>query len=284
MKYRNLNLAFTIGDVAFTVLSISNEQMLNPIPRHSHSRNSYEIHYISYGYGTLIADEIKYDIIPGTFFMTGPGIFHEQISDPNDPMREYGVYLKVSLSQDGIKDETLKAFLDRKFFLGPADMEIYELMKSLINELEQRPFGYRLMSSAILQQLILQISRQYQRTENEKISGTNANLPNNHEDQTYLIIEEAFLYNYRDITLEKLSEMLGLSCRQTERLLLKHYNKTFLQKKKEARMSAACILLKDAGQSIASVAYNLGYSSSEHFTNAFKNYFHITPSSYKRKV
>ena len=284
MKYRNLNLTFTMGDVVFTVLSISTEQMLSPIPRHIHSRNSYEMHYISYGYGTLIADDIKYDIIPGTFFMTGPGVFHEQIPDPKDPMREYGVYIKVSLTHDGPKDETIKAFLEQKFFLGPADMELYELMKALINELEQRTFGYKLMISAILQQIILHISRQYQKTESEKTAGVNLNLPANHEDQTYLIIEEAFLYNYRDITLEKLSDMIGLSIRQTERLLIKHYSKTFLQKKKEARMSAACILLKDAGQSIASVAYNLGYSSSEHFTNAFKNYFRMTPSAYRKNT
>lgn len=282
MKYRNLDLTFTMGDVLFTVLSISTEQMINPIPRHSHSRNSYEMHYISYGYGTLIADDIKYDIIPGTFFMTGPGVFHEQISDPKDPMREYGIYIKVGLSHNGPKDETIKAFLDQKFFLGPADMEMYELMKKLISELEQGNIGYRLMISAIIQQIVLHISRQYRITENEKITGPGANLPINGEDQTYLIIEEAFLYSYRDITLEKLADMLGLSSRQTERLLIKHYNKTFLQKKKEARMSAASILLKDSSQSIASVAYNLGYSSSEHFTNAFKNFFHMTPSVFRK--
>ena len=103
-------------------------------------------------------------------------------------------------------------------------------------------------------------------------------LPN---DQTYLTIEEAFLYNYRDLTLEKLADLVHLGKRQTERLLKKHYNKTFLQKKTEARMSAACLLLQDANVSIASVAYELGYSSSEHFTNAFKTFYHMTPSAYR---
>ena len=53
MKYRNLKLSFT----EFTVLSISLEKMVTPIPRHSHSKNSYELHYVSFGHGKLLTDE-----------------------------------------------------------------------------------------------------------------------------------------------------------------------------------------------------------------------------------
>ncbi|MBP5411419.1 MAG: AraC family transcriptional regulator [Lachnospiraceae bacterium] len=295
MKYRNLDLKFYMDYVKFTVLSISNEQMITPIPRHSHSRNSYELHYISYGYGTLIADDATYRITPGTFYMTGPQVFHEQISDPDEPMREYGVYLKVSLPRKGTKSELLRRFLGQSFFYGTADIEVYELMKKLISELEQGPDGQQLMLSALLQELIVQIARLYrmaptQATESVTKAPSNArpqvaHAPDTHlpDDQTYLIIEEAFLYNYRDITLESLAGLVNLSRRQTERLLQQHYGKTFLQKKKEARMSAACILLQTGDKSIASVAYELGYSSPEHFTHAFKNYYHVAPSSYSAK-
>lgn len=279
MKYRNLNLSFTMDDVSFTVLSISNEQMLEPIPRHSHSRNSYEMHYISYGCGTLIADDTTYKVTPGTFFMTGPQVLHEQISDPDDPMREYGVYLKVKLPRKGTKNRLLRSFLQQSFYFGTAGIELYDLMKKLIGELEQESDGQQLMLSALLQELIVLISRLYvtapEADTSDKTAG--AHLP---DDQTYLIIEEAFLYNYRDITLDSLAKLLNLSHRQTERLLRQHYNKTFLQKKKEARMSAACILLQDASKSIASVAYELGYSSPEHFTHAFKSYYNVSPSMY----
>ena len=293
MKYRNLDLTFSMDDVTFTVLSISNEQMIVPIPRHSHSRNSYELHYISYGCGTLIADDVRYKITPGTFYMTGPQVFHEQISDPDDPMREYGVYLKVNLPRKGTKSELLRSFLQQSFFFGPAGIEVYELMKRLISELEQGPEGHRLMLSALLQELIVEIARLYRTTSVTVIaptapspsdahrSGTHLSDTHQPDDQTYLLIEESFLYNYRDITLDSLATLLNLSRRQTERLLQQHYGKTFLQKKKEARMSAACLLLQAGDRSIASVAYELGYSSPEHFTHAFKNYFHMAPSLYQ---
>ncbi|MBR5347824.1 MAG: helix-turn-helix transcriptional regulator [Lachnospiraceae bacterium] len=280
MKYRDLNLTFPMEDVTFTVLSISNELMVQPIPKHSHSRNSYELHYISYGYGTLIADDVRYEVTPGTFYMTGPGVFHEQVSRPDEPMREYGVYLKVSLPRRGTASPLLRAFLDRFFWFGIADIEVYELMKKLIAELEQRPEGSGLMLSAILQQLIIRIAREYDKTAQSKSAGDATSRSRVPDDRTYLTIEEAFLYNYRDLTLESLAALLGLSKRQTERLLIKHYNKTFQQKKKEARMSAACILLQSGEQSIASIAEELGYSSPEHFAHAFKNYYHLPPSAY----
>ena len=54
-------------------------------------------------------------------------------------------------------------------------------------------------------------------------------------EQNYSLIEESFLYGYRDLTLEELSSHLGLSPRQTERLLRSQYGKTFRQKKKRSK-------------------------------------------------
>ena len=285
MKYRNLKLSFTIEDTKFTVLSISLEKMVTPIPRHSHSKNSYELHYVSFGHGRLIADEQSYEVVPGTFFVTGPGIFHEQISDIDDPMTEYGAYLQVSFEGTATtkKERLLQEFLERKFWFGEAAPGMHELMKQIHTELEQRSIGYDLVLSALLQQLILLIARQYHRSDLVQGDGTSAPSFEMPADQTYLTIEEAFLYNYKDLTLPKLASMVNLGIRQTERLLLKHYNKTFAQKKTEARMSAACLLLQDTSNSIASVATALGYSSPEHFTNAFQKFYHITPTAYRRE-
>ena len=83
------------------------------------------------------------------------------------------------------------------------------------------------------------------------------------------------MYDYKDLTLDTLAKLVKLGKRQTERLLKKHYNKTFMQKRTEARMSAACILLQDNKKGMAAIAEELGYSSAEHFTNAFKNIFNI---------
>ena len=63
-----------------------------------------------------------------------------------------------------------------------------------------------------------------------------------------------------------------------------YYGKTFQEKKAEARMSAAAILLEDKERSITSIANLLGYSSVEHFSSAFRNFYHVSPRQYRQKV
>jgi len=280
MKYRDLKITFSIESIDFTILSICLEKLVRPIPKHSHSRSSYELHYISYGYGTLIAQGQEYAITPGTLFMTGPGVAHEQISLPEDPMTEYCVYFQIAKETGSTTSGIMNTFLEHDFWIGIAEGSIHELMKQIFQELETHPAGYELMLPSLLQQLILLLTRHYKQEDAQPITGTTK--PTNVNDLTYLIIEEAFLYDFKELTLDTLAKQVKLGKRQTERLLKKHYNKTFLQKRTEARMSAACILLQDSKKGIAAIAEELGYSSPEHFTNAFKNIYKMTPTAFRR--
>ena len=48
-------------------------------------------------------------------------------------------------------------------------------------------------------------------------------------------------------------------------------------------MKVAEELLKETNDSIADIAYAIGYSSSQSFTKAFKRFFKETPAQYKKK-
>lgn len=296
MKYRDLEITFQLEDIPFNTISIALEKLDKPMPMHSHSKNSFEIHYVSFGFGKLISYGKTYEITPGTLFVTGPEIEHEQISVPDNPMTEYCIYVKVAPSKNisstkrGSKKKAgenapqslVNTFLDHPFWFGTADNTYHELMKQIIAELDEKPSGYELMLKSLLPQVILYLIRKYQ--ESEASVSPKSEKKESINDLTYLIIEEAFLYDYRDVTLEDLASRVNLGVRQTERLLKLHYNKTFQQKKTEARMSAACSLLRDSNHSISSIALSLGYSSVEHFSNAFKKHFGTTPSIYRANV
>ncbi len=281
MKYRSLNITFDIESTEFKILSLCLEKLINPIPMHSHSKNSYELHYISFGNGTLISNGVSYDITPGTLFMTGPNVEHEQISDPENPMTEYCVYLKIEQPPKTERGSLAGIFADKVFWFGQDSKDVHELMKKTFSELESPGLGSKLFISSLMQQLILYMIRIYQ-AEDEKegvVSGAKEQI-----DLTYLIIEEEFLYNYKDVTLKSLSEKLKLSCRQTERLLCRHYNSSFQQKKTQARMFAAGTLLREGKKSILEISQELGYSSGEHFASTFKKYYGITPTQYKKQA
>ena len=64
---------------------------------------------------------------------------------------------------------------------------------------------------------------------------------------------------------------------------MEYYGKTFQQKKAEARMSAAAILLSDPRKKISEIAESLGYSSAEHFSSAFRRYYDMNPRDYRKQ-
>lgn len=285
MKYRDLKISFSIGDVSFNVISLSHEKIIKPYPRHAHSKNSYELHFVPQGNGTLVIENKKYDITPGTLFMTGPEIPHEQISARENPMTEFSIYLQVQQSAPKKIPPLVKTFLECSFWFGQAEQSVYSLTEKLFEELKTKPAGYELMVQTILPQLILSVARHYLGAQKNRHTAQ-ASAPEQNQqtvsEKAYLIIEEAFLYDYKTITLAELARRVSLSERQTERLLLKHYGQSFIQKKTDARMSAASQLLCETNTSIADIAEDLGYSSAEHFSNAFRKYYKTSPKAFRK--
>lgn len=279
MKYRDLNISFTIENTRFTILSLVSEQLIRPIPMHAHSKNSYELHYVAAGEGLLNSGGEQYHIQPGTVFMTGPGVEHEQISDPENPLTKYCVYLKAEQKGRPQKKSLAEKFTGTLFWISYDGGSLRSIINSAFGELEGSMLGRELMIESLMLQLILTVIRLY---ESGKASAGNAPERRPSTEHSYLIIEDAFLYDYKTITLESLSKKLGLGTRQTERLLKEHYNKTFQQKKTESRMFAARTLLRESLKSIGEIAEELGYSSCEHFSWSFKKYCGMSPSEYRR--
>lgn len=279
----NYDLHFTLGGYDFHVSNIVLEQFTRSIPKHSHSKNSYEIHYIPYGYGKATISGRDYEVTPNTLFITGPFVEHAQIPRKEEPMCEYCIYLKIGRStqptDSPYEKSLITLFRETNFWFGQDTQDIHTLMKQLFSELERRYTGYSVLAETLLKQLIIKLVRNYESKTEVNTGQTSPNLI----DNKYLIIEECFLYEYRTLTLEKLSARLGLSIRQTERLLKDQYGKTFLQKKTEARMSAASILLQNSDISITQIAEDTGYSCVEHFSAAFKRYYGKSASSYRKE-
>lgn len=284
--YNDHTIRFTIADTRFSTLNLVYERFRRTIPLHSHGSGSYEIHYISSGYGYALVDGRSYRLAPGCLYVTGPHILHAQSPDPNDPMCEYCIYLKLekgkknsfrTLSADA--EAVVDTFENATVWFTPDAGQAGQWIKTLFQELETCRTGYELALEAHMKELLVWLVRSLEKGRVK--AAARAFSP---ADKTTFLIEEYFLYQYASLSLETLASRLDLSPRQTQRLLQKHYGKTFLQMKTEARMSAASVLLTGTGDSITSIADALGYSSMEHFSAAFKSYYQITPRQYRKSA
>ena len=280
--YNNLNICFSLEGVTLYALKLTCDRFRFAIPSHSHSGRSYEIHYVPSGFGKITLNHISYRVVPNTLYVTGPHVEHSQVPDKADPMVEYCVYLKIDTKKDGGAGSKPAPLLDlfekTPLWFGQDTQNIQDLMSRLFQELSSQQAGYTIQVETLLKQLVVLLVRNYEQKRPSRVHFPASNIV----DRNYLIIEECFLYEYPYLTLETLAQRLGLSTRQTERLLDRHYGKTFLKKRTEARMSAALILIEDSSRSITGISEELGYSTVEHFSDAFKRYYGASPRAYRK--
>ena len=278
--YTDLDISFSVEGKTLKAINIILEELTRKIPSHSHGKGCYELHYVSSGYGKTQVDGVFYDIRPNTLYVTGPQVEHSQIPSAENPMVEYCIYLVIPRSGKGSDISAHSAatlFEETAFWFGQDSRGMESLFRRLFYELRYKQTGYITEVQSLLAQLVIALVRNYEQPD-KPVPGF---VPSNLSDSKSIILEEYFLYEYADLSLERLAARLALSTRQTERLIRELYNKTFRQKKTEARMSAAALLLSDPERNISSSAEELGYSSVEHFSTAFRRYYGESASAYR---
>lgn len=282
------NHSFPFGPYQFDILQITDTPFKASVPEHSHGNDSYEVHYITSGYGILISNGQRYELSPGILYITGPNVSHAQLISKQSPMLEISVFYKVNLLSNKhdleraaykLEKSLASSFLSQPFWIGHDKQNLQPLFTNLISEMHSRKADSNLMISSYLKQLLILIVRNYEDSK-EMLSFTS------HLDlnkQRSLIIDQAFLDYYKTITLEHLAEKIGLGIRQTQRLLLEEYGMNFSQKRLQARMAQAKLLLESTEYSISDIAEMVGYGTSEHFCNVFKKANGITAGEYRKE-
>ncbi|MCM3132968.1 AraC family transcriptional regulator [Paenibacillus polysaccharolyticus] len=282
----DIDIKLRLDDLVLNVLYVKFGYFHQTMPKHSHSHGSYELHYIPRGRGLLIANGLQYTLTPGTLFMTGPEVEHEQIPDQTDPMAEYCIFFEIisgpfhlkqnskDLSRKGLLSRWL---LDTPFWIGPDQENMMTLFEMLAWEVSLKPIGFHHMATNILEMIVARTIRHYHQGPIAVLNAPVKTL----NDSRLVAIENSFLYDYQSITLKQLADKIGLSTRQTERTVQKQYGMSFKDKKWQARMEAAAQLLLTTDLLIREVAIAAGFSTPERFSHSFKKYYDQSPSKYR---
>ncbi len=298
MHLTGLSYSFQVDDVSFRVSMLSDGIIDTVIPGHSHAKGCYEIHCITGGAGSVLLGDTRIPVKANSIYVTGPHIFHEQTPDPVHPMAEMCVYIQLLTSSEQLADahadrRLVQSFLQQTCWIGTDTANILPIMQQIFSEAAvPDTVGHTAYMSGLFMQLFCLLVRRYQtapamsdmpQSQSQTIlSQTNKTNQNRVNVLSPLAIEEAFLNNYRTITLSGLAAATHLSIRQLQRLIQKQYGTTFQQKRTQARISAACILLKTTSYSLSEIAEQIGYSSPEHFSYAFRQQMGCTPGSYRK--
>ena len=279
METYEFSFSFELGGLEIAPAHVRIEQLPRVIAAHRHSNISYEIHYTRSGRGEVSIDGMTRSVVPDTLYITGPGVVHAQHSDVQEPIIEYCLYLNCRPLPRAEKGP-FALFAETHFWMGEDGGRICPLLQGLLEEGRQARPGAREMAEALLRQIIITLTRMY--LQQTPPASERLRVPALTRAGLMPIIEDAFFYRYRTLTLEELAGLLNLSVRQTQRLLAANFGKTFSQKLTEARMASACQFLTGTSLSVTQISDRLGYSSIEHFSSAFRRVMGCSPRQYRQ--
>lgn len=88
--------------------------------------------------------------------------------------------------------------------------------------------------------------------------------------------------NFSGVTLADVARRFHYTPEYTSKLIKTTTGKTFTQILQQVRMEKAQVLLQDTNLSVANIANQIGYETTEHFIRTFKKSLHMTPTAYRR--
>jgi AraC family L-rhamnose operon transcriptional activator RhaR len=149
--------------------------------------------------------------------------------------------------------------------------EIEPIIHSIQYELTQREEGFELLSSHLLEVLVLQLSRAYNRLEKPNALGMM---------RIHKVIDFLNLHFDQQHSIEELASMACMSPRHFQRVFKLHTGTSPVSYLHNLRIKYACELLKRNELSVMEVAFEVGFQDRSYFTKLFKKIVGIQPKKF----
>jgi AraC-like DNA-binding protein/mannose-6-phosphate isomerase-like protein (cupin superfamily) len=286
----NLDLKFQWGNLIINVLYITYQPPSPTWKVKFHAHSSYELHFIPAGQGTLRVGQETYKITPGVFYLTGPDIYHQQETDPDNPMCEY--CLNFELKQYKQKQRKINYFIQNEvdqlfqifslhpFWFGRDTQRLSENCQEILDELGQVKLGCYSSVQNLVSQMIIKSARIM-----SDFPAPNYSLPRKIVDDRRRHTVDDFFRNpaRSNKSPTVLAGRIGVSVRQLNRIMMEYYGMTFTEKLKHHRIEHAKLLLISTDWPVKKIAGEVGFTDSGYFHKVFKEAVHLTPQKYKEK-
>ena len=261
-------LAFSIGGVGIKVIAFDKNTYTGNSYDRINASGCYELHYVTGGRGTLVTDDRYCELKRGVFYAAGGGKIYRQINGGRQ-LTDYTLVLRVQTATE----------LKPEFFICE-DFERAEIcFKNAERECLEKWHSYGEAMENSFRELIILLYRM----NNARDAGRGGLRIAANEDKYCLLTDAEFITNFKELSLERLSDVLGLSVRQCQRFLMENYKMSFTEKLLQARMLKAADYLAFTAVDIQHISEEVGYGGSSYFTRNFRRYFGMTPREYRKK-
>lgn len=247
-------------------------------PAALHCHSSFEVHYIRAGTYLFFMEDTVSEFSEDTLVIIAPKIYHKITPAKNGIKLSFQFRIIAGRSNDHFFDYFTKVYdFKEKALSIPYNMEEFPTLLQIISQWSDNVSESSILKlNAILTIVFLNMTEGLQQTaSSRKPLGEHGNV---------MVDILAFIQShYADITLETLADHVGLSKRQTERIIKTQMNETFLSLLNHYRAKIATELIQNSNLSMEEIGAACGFSTYSGFWKSFQKYIGCSPSEIKRK-
>ncbi|WP_202849494.1 AraC family transcriptional regulator [Clostridium thermosuccinogenes] len=238
------------------------------INRHTHS--SYEFHFIASGGCSVVLDDGEFEAKEGEFYLTAPGVFHEQRSIGDGKMVEYCINCDINLTDDAPSEEKfiLEILRDtpcRSFKDAHGSIELFN---RALEEAYYQHAGYYTNIKSLATMIITAASRAMSESVPIRYS---VPLKNRKSDYRIEQIEKFIDDNISNaITVGDVAKYMHLSEKQVLRIVREAKGTSVKDLIVKSKFQKARELLRETDLSLKQISDMLGFSSEYYFNQFFK--------------
>ena len=230
---------------------------LNPLIGSQHSHPFHEFVYCIKGKGRIEISGKSFYFGTGTIYITEAGIIHFEEDYTESEIIYFYFDCPVSMINMGV-------FYDKNETVLP-------ILRKLQSEVRTEKHDSELMKSAILQQLLIETKRTRDYHKQGRSFGS-----------VLEYIDECFRY---EINVRELAKKCGYSYDRFRHIFKEQTgvspNEYIIQKRVEM---AKKMMENNVSASLTYIAYECGFATSSHFSNAFKSLTGKSPKDYKKYI
>lgn len=241
--------------------------------RSRHWHRSIEIVAVFEGDLVFYINDKRYPVQAGEFIVVNSNEIHS--IDSSRPNKSLVLQIPISLFQHHLTDDQ---FI---YFFHVSERHDHELMwqiESIYNTYLEKQAGYEYKAQSMFFNVMYILVSKYQNhsvSQNMKIQNKGLN--------KLSLITSYMRDNWRsDLTLESTAEHFGYTATHLSKMFRKYAKTTYRSYLEEVRVGKAYEELLATEYSIGEIASRNGFPNSNAFTRAFKTYYGMLPSDFKK--
>jgi AraC-like DNA-binding protein/mannose-6-phosphate isomerase-like protein (cupin superfamily) len=252
-----------------------------------HAHSTHEFIFVSGGMGTIISQNVAYNLSQGDLLLVEPNSIHEGVASPDNPFEIFTIGYNLTPNRffsdpalfglDSIFMELFKAFKDKtKLPVIYGCHEIKNIIYNLICELNDNKSCRKELIRAYLIQFFALLIRKLETCVDKN------RLKNVHIEA--IVKAKNFMQDHFNspITLVDISGVACLSPSHFCRIFKKQTSSTPIEYLNNLRMEKAKTLLLHSNFTLTEIADKVGFSSIHYFSRCFKKLRGISPLSYRQ--